>query len=215
MPDTPTLTLVLLVGLAIGVVLTLLMDSAFLGKRIQEEKNEVLRLENRVNLAEAQVRHLRDDLQDAAGWREQASHFLEDNEELEQKVATAESQIRHLDAQVKGTLLRLTETQNLHKRLAIAETEAHKLRAQLTEAKNQLLFMRLEGKQNLTLVRGIGPAYARRLQEGGIKTLADLAIAEPTTIRQIVQLKEWQNAEPDEWIREAKELSAVFNDEEE
>ena len=215
MPDTPTLTLILFVGIATGVLLTLIWDSSFLNRRIQEEKSKRLRLEDKLNLAESQIRNLREDPEDVASWREQATHLLEENEELEQKVAAAESQVHLLDAQVKGTLLQLTETQKLRKQVVTAETEIRTIQAQLQEAQNQLVYLRLEGKEDLTLIRGIGPAYARRLEAAGIKTLADLAMAEPSSVSQIVQLKEWQNAEPEKWIAEAKGLAAVFADEEE
>jgi predicted flap endonuclease-1-like 5' DNA nuclease len=215
MPDTPTLTLILFVGVAVGALLTLLVDNASLDRRVQEEKTQALRLENKANLAETQMKHLREELADAEGWRDQTTRLLQDKEELEQKLETAESQVGRLDAQVKGTLLRLTETQKMHKQITTSEAEIRNLNARLKEAKNQLVFLRLEGKQDLTLVRGIGPAYARRLHEANIKTLTDLAQAEPAYLRQVVQLKAWQNAEPEEWIAEAKELAAVFGDEEE
>ena len=215
MPDTITLTIILLVGLAAGVLLTLIVDSTILNQRIQEEKNEALRLESKLNLVESQAENLRQDWEDAASWREQASHLLADKEELEQKLATAEAEARRLDAQVKGTLLQLTETQKLRKQIAISEAELRTLKAELKEARDQLIYLRLEGKEDLTLIRGIGPAYARRLEAAGIKTLADLAGAEPENVGQIVQLKEWQNAEPAQWIAEAKGLAAVFADEEE
>ena len=215
MPDIQTLILILLVGIVTGVLLTLVVDSAFLNRRLQEEKTQTLRLENKMQLAESEVKHLREDLEDAEGRREQANHLLEDNEQLEQKLATAESQISQLSAQVKSTLLRLTETQNLRKRIVITETELRTVQEQLKEAQNQLIFLRLEGQEDLTLIRGIGSAYARRLEAAGIKTLADLASANPIEIAQVVQLKEWQNAEPEKWIAEAKSLAAVFADEEE
>lgn len=215
MPDTLTLTLLLFVGIAAGVLITLVIDSLYLDRRIQQEKNKLLRLQNKVEMGEAQVKHLREDLEDAEGWREQASHLLEDKEELEEKLATAESHIRQLEAQVKGTLLQLTETQSLRKQIAAAEADNRGLKAQLKETQNQLVYLRLEGKEDLTLIKGIGPAYARRLEGAGIKTLADLALADPTHVGQVVQLKQWQNAEPVKWIAEAKELAAVFADEEE
>lgn len=60
---------------------------------------------------------------------------------------------------------------------------------------------------DLTAIRGIGPVYARRLQDAGIATFAALAAQEPEKIGQIVQIKTWQAASPAEWIAQAKELS--------
>lgn len=60
---------------------------------------------------------------------------------------------------------------------------------------------------DLTAIRGIGPVYARRLQNAGIATFAALAAQEPEKIGQIVQIKMWQAASPAEWIAQAKALS--------
>jgi predicted flap endonuclease-1-like 5' DNA nuclease len=60
---------------------------------------------------------------------------------------------------------------------------------------------------DLTAIRGIGPVYARRLQEGGIKTYATLAAQDPAEVRRVAQLKEWHAADPAEWIAAAQALS--------
>ena len=222
MPDTLTLIIILLVGVVVGVFFTLVVDSSVMEKRLQEKKEQQLHLENKLALAESQARHLREDLADAKGWHKQAAHLLEEKERVEQKLATAESQVAQLDAQVKGTLQQLTETQKLRKQI-VAVNEQHRaasaeiknLQKNLKKAQNQMIYMRLGGKEDLTLIRGVGRTYARRLQEAGIKTLVALAQATPEQLCEIVQLKPWQNAAPNEWIAEAKQLAAVFADEEE
>ncbi|HEX6384972.1 MAG TPA: helix-hairpin-helix domain-containing protein, partial [Anaerolineae bacterium] len=60
---------------------------------------------------------------------------------------------------------------------------------------------------------GIGPTYARRLNEAGVQTLADLARQTPERIREIVKLKRWQGGEPEGWIEEARALTVMLNDE--
>ena len=222
MPDTITLLLILLVGIAVGVFFTLVVDSSYLEKRLQKEKNQQRRLEEKLVSARAEVKHLREDLEDARGWREQVSHLRADKEELEAKLTTAESQANQLDAQAKDMLQQLAEAQKLQEEFVDVReqhTEARakikKLRKKLKRAQNQTTYMRLGGKENLTLIRGIGPAYARRLQEAGIRTLSALAQASPEEVCDIVQIKPWQNAAPKAWISEAKELAAVFAEEEE
>jgi predicted flap endonuclease-1-like 5' DNA nuclease len=72
-----------------------------------------------------------------------------------------------------------------------------------------LVFDRLErvvpppAADDLTLINGIGPAYALRLKEAGITTFAQLAALTPDQLRQIARLKVWQG-EPGEWIAQAK-----------
>jgi predicted flap endonuclease-1-like 5' DNA nuclease len=222
MPDTPTLFLILLTGIASGVLIGLVLDSSYLEKRLQEEKNQQLRLESKLALARSTAKHLREDLEDAKGWREQAAHLLTEKEELEQKLATAEFRVIQLDEQVKDTSQQLTEAQKLRKKMmALSEENSEakanikNLRKELKKAQNQMAYMRLGGKENLTLIRGIGPAYARRLQEAGIRTFALLAQASPEHVCEIVQIKPWQNAAPKEWIAEAKQYEAVFSADEE
>ncbi len=61
---------------------------------------------------------------------------------------------------------------------------------------------------DLTMINGIGPVYARRLQEAGITTFAALAAQDPERLGEIVKLREWQAGTPSEWIAQAAELSA-------
>lgn len=61
---------------------------------------------------------------------------------------------------------------------------------------------------DLTRIKGIGPTYARRLQEAGIRTFAALAQQPPATLRQISGLQPWQAADPADWIAQAAEWAA-------
>lgn len=60
---------------------------------------------------------------------------------------------------------------------------------------------------DLTVIRGIGPVYARRLQEAGVRTYADMAAQTPEKVAQIVGLRDWQAASPVEWIAAAQSLA--------
>lgn len=59
---------------------------------------------------------------------------------------------------------------------------------------------------DLTHINGIGATYAKRLREAGIKTFAQLAARDVAELRQIAQIKEWQVADPADWIAEAEAL---------
>jgi len=73
-----------------------------------------------------------------------------------------------------------------------------------------LLFDRLQGKKvalvaapdDLTAVKGIGPTFARRLQEAGVTSFATLAALSPDEVREITAVANWQ-ADPADWIAEA------------
>ena len=79
-----------------------------------------------------------------------------------------------------------------------------------------LLFDRIAGQANggsapaepddLTVINGIGPTFARRLCEEGVVTYADLAALTPERAREITRVAAWQ-ADPADWIAEAKTLA--------
>ncbi len=59
---------------------------------------------------------------------------------------------------------------------------------------------------DLSKIRGIGPAYAQRLNDAGIYTFEQLALAPPEDIRQVTGDSRW---DPEQWISEATELSKI------
>ena len=80
-----------------------------------------------------------------------------------------------------------------------------------------LLFDRLKTKveketavtaepDDLTIVKGIGPTFARRLQDAGVTSFAALAALSPERAREITRAANWQ-ADTADWIVEAKELA--------
>ncbi len=58
---------------------------------------------------------------------------------------------------------------------------------------------------DLTTIPGIGPAFAKRLQEAGITTYQALASLTADQIKEITRVADWQ-ADPDEWIVAAKAM---------
>lgn len=59
---------------------------------------------------------------------------------------------------------------------------------------------------DLTIINGIGPTYARRLEAAGIHTFAQLASLTPEQIREKAGLSEWQG-DPEEWLLQARALA--------
>ncbi len=60
---------------------------------------------------------------------------------------------------------------------------------------------------DLVAINGIGEVYARKLNEAGITTFADLAAATPERLREILNPEEWQKFEPEAWMAEAAEFA--------
>lgn len=63
---------------------------------------------------------------------------------------------------------------------------------------------------NLEDIKGIGPVYEKRLNEGGIFTFADLAQATPEQVAEIME-KDDQSflGDPADWIQQARELAGL------
>lgn len=56
---------------------------------------------------------------------------------------------------------------------------------------------------DLTRIKGIGPATAHLLNENGIHSFKDLAHAEPAKIEEIMGTTRW---DPADWVKEAAEI---------
>ncbi|MCB9443505.1 MAG: helix-hairpin-helix domain-containing protein, partial [Ardenticatenaceae bacterium] len=92
----------------------------------------------------------------------------------------------------------------------VLQSKMDEIQDRFAAAQHQLNAAGLKGKSQIEIVRGIGPTYARRLHEAGIRSLADLAEQTAERVGEIVGLKTWQRADPQAWIDEAKELAAAF-----
>ena len=97
---------------------------------------------------------------------------------------------------------------------AVGESDdSARLRADLADANGQLAQLRAElaalrgkpARDPLIDINGIGPVIEKRLFEAGILTFAQLAAESPARLREIARLKEWQDADPNAWIAEARQ----------
>ncbi|MCB0166764.1 MAG: hypothetical protein KDI79_21235 [Anaerolineae bacterium] len=66
-------------------------------------------------------------------------------------------------------------------------------------------------KDNLEHINGIGPVFAKRLNNAGIFTFAELAAESPDRVRDIINPEEWQKIEPELWLEEAREIAQKAN----
>ena len=74
------------------------------------------------------------------------------------------------------------ENTNLKERIHSLETKKNQ---RLLSAKN-LPFIDADGKENLQAIKGIGPAFARRLREAGITTFEQLSRLKPSELEEIL-----------------------------
>lgn len=62
-------------------------------------------------------------------------------------------------------------------------------------------------KDQLEKIHGIGKVFARRFNEAGVATFADLAALTPERAHEIINPEEWQAIEPEAWIAEAGQFA--------
>jgi predicted flap endonuclease-1-like 5' DNA nuclease len=61
-------------------------------------------------------------------------------------------------------------------------------------------------EDDLTIINGIGPTFAKRLQEAGITTYNALAGATAEQVKEVTGVAEWQ-ADPQDWIAAAGQMA--------
>ena len=120
-------------------------------------------------------------------------------------------------------LLSDADTQRLRDQLEQAQSEIDTLRAQLDSSAQAGLeagatrrtTVPLTGQpvvitaDRLETIKGIGPVFAKRLNEAGIFTFADLANADPDALRGMVEAQDWQATDTAAWIIEASLLASA------
>jgi predicted flap endonuclease-1-like 5' DNA nuclease len=90
--------------------------------------------------------------------------------------------------------------------IPVRDTEARKLRQREVPAGKATPEGASARKDRLEAIRGIGPVYARRLNEGGVYTFADLAALSTDQVLDIIGATRLP-VEPEAWIKEARERS--------
>lgn len=95
--------------------------------------------------------------------------------------------------------------QTLQMKLQSAEAEIKRLQLKVDQSGDKVQVMYKKADQ-LEDINGIGPAFARRLNEAGIHTFADLAAQSPERITEIISPKNWQAIDPEGWIAQAGQL---------
>ena len=92
-------------------------------------------------------------------------------------------------------------------RLAAAEDEIAELNVQLAELTGATCPAVVRDRYCLEAINGIGPVFAQRLDEAGVRSFADLVAQAPARLREIVEAKYWQAVDPESWIAEARQYA--------
>ena len=87
----------------------------------------------------------------------------------------------------------------------------HALRAKNEELRSKIDTLKatktvVVKKDKLEDINGIGPVFAKRLNNAGIMTFEELIEVPADRLEKIVEAKTWQVVEPEKWIGEARQF---------
>lgn len=147
------------------------------------------------------------------GWIARAKELATEKAEAFQRILSqhqAQEQLQEKLAQLEtenGRLLSLTAAD---KSVNLAALEGQTSPVGLAEKKVDLAQFQPDFGQapphrdRLEEIDGIGPSFARRFNEAGIYSFAQLALLMPERVREIIKPEKWQKIEPESWIAQAK-----------
>jgi predicted flap endonuclease-1-like 5' DNA nuclease len=160
-------------------------------------------------------------------WIAQAKALAKEKTEASQRILTEyrqHEQVQEKLAQFEGASSGLPAGSEVSKELDLAEsaiespaetgadfdlTEATIPTRQMHPADPEatLIHARPERRDRLEEIEGIGPAYAKRLNEAGIYSFAQLAELTPERLREIIKPESWQKIEPESWLDQAAAMA--------
>lgn len=187
-----------------------------LDEQLDAAKTEKQSLQQQTAVAEVEMKHVQADLAEAQEGIARLETLEADKQALTLQLAVAEKRQESLQSEIARLTEQAAEANALREslkqaesRLQASESRLQKLGGALDHAQTQI---KHTGKDQLLIINGIGPTYARRLKDAGIVTVADLARQTPERLREILRLKTSSLADPTAWIAEAQALAPTFDE---
>lgn len=101
----------------------------------------------------------------------------------------------------------IDEESRLRRELESARLEINRLQSQLTTAAAPIAAAEFPPADRLHEINGIGQVFAKRLNDAGITTFAQLSTLSSERLREIIQPQEWQSIDFAAWIAQAHTLA--------
>lgn len=197
----------LIIGLIVGWIIEWLIDWFYWRLKGQTYRKELAVCKEKATIlstqledtqllhaqAEKKANKLKMELAQVQQTRQQLDEQVRGNQRLHEKVVEAENEI----AQLKNQLIDYDQNRNA---LDASLSQIADLRAKPTR-----IYQKVDQKpDSLIEIRGIGSSFAKRLNDAGIYTYAQLAELSPSHVREIVAAQKWHKIDPEGWIAEAK-----------
>lgn len=127
-----------------------------------------------------------------------------EKERLAQRLALTEKQAAEWQAKVGALVDKATDMQGLYQKVEALEAQLQQsLQKTAVRTKSAAGVTKSAQLLNLRQIRGIGPAYARRLEEAGIRSIVDLASASLDKVSDAVGLREEKIVD---WQEQARQI---------
>jgi predicted flap endonuclease-1-like 5' DNA nuclease len=139
---------------------------------------------------------------------------LRKNRELRRQLAEQKNEPISAQAAEAGQLDggRRPDAETLTEVLRQHNDELHQLSEQILAKDGELESLRRKfdayqtgHPDELTHLKGIGPVYQRKLRDAGFSSFQQLAAANPAQIRRMLDIKNWQRADIEAWVQQAKD----------
>jgi predicted flap endonuclease-1-like 5' DNA nuclease len=99
------------------------------------------------------------------------------------------------------------EESRLRRELESARLEINRLQSQRTTVSESTAVAEPPSSDRLQQINGIGQVFAKRLNDAGIYTFAQLSELSIERLREIIQPQEWQAVDFASWIAQARTLA--------
>jgi predicted flap endonuclease-1-like 5' DNA nuclease len=146
---------------------------------------------------------------DAGQWIDQAKALAKDKTDASQRILAEyrqQEQVQEKLAQFEAENSRLQALPMVGADLDVVEP-AFQAPVQVDEAEAALVNVRPGRRDRLEEIEGIGPAYAKRLNEAGIYSFAQLAELTVERMREIIKPESWQKIVPESWLAQAAAMA--------
>ena len=137
--------------------------------------------------------------------------FYRRNRELERRLQerqTAQVVLPAATGDERQPVVSATLTDLLHQK----DDEINALRLELNTTEEKALITQRSfdayvktHPDDLTIIKGIGPVFQRKLRDMGIDSFQQLANLDPEHLRRVLDIKNWQRVDIEDWVAQAKD----------
>ena len=185
-----------------GRIDTMRRDVTEMEERLEAAEEQLLHEQNRVVAAEVKLQNMADKLTDE---RLRAQSVEQELDQLRDGKAAANA--ARIRAEMEAQRLEIAELR--HKLAAQTSPATESMFVEMERPSDEALARIVTGGEpdKLQMINGIGNVFAKRLNDAGIFTFADMARVTPEKVIEIVKARPWQAADVEMWLEQARQFA--------